>query len=348
MLENYRPSMELVKLIGEIDEFKGAWKSLSSISPERLASLKKVATIESIGSSTRIEGASLSNEEVDRILSGLNTQSFHSRDEQEVAGYSSLMQTIYENWKSIPLTENHVKQLHRTLLQFTHKDDRHRGNYKTVENSVEARDEDGRRIGVIFQTASPFETPFMMTELFYWLETVTQKSEIHPLLIIGAFVVRFLAIHPFQDGNGRLSRCLTTLLLLKAGYLYVPYSSLEGVIEANKEQYYLALRQTQVTLRSDEPNWEPWLSFFLRSLKRQLQKLTEKIERAQILQGELPALSIRIMELVREQGSVKSTELITLTGEKRSTVLLRLKELVQDGHLKRNGKGPATWYTLPR
>ena len=162
------------------------------------------------------------------------------------------------------------------------------------------------------------------------------------------FNVCFLAIHPFQDGNGRISRCLTTLLLLKFGYLYVQYSSLESVIEDNKENYYAALRQTQTTLETSEPNWEPWLIFFLKAMQKQKNKLKEKIERAQILQGDLPPLSIKILELAREQGSVKSSDLVSLTGESRSTVLARVNDLVMNGKLKRNGKGPATWYTLPR
>jgi len=348
MFENHRISMQSVKLIGELDEFKGSWQSISAISPERLATLKHVATIESIGSSTRIEGSSLSNDEVEKVLSGLSTTSFGSRDEEEVAGYRDLMETIFNNWQNIPLTENHLKQLHKTLLQYSQRDDRHRGEYKRINNNVEARDENGRTLGIIFATASPFDTPFKMTALFEWLNTEIEKKEIHPLFIAGVFNVCFLAIHPFQDGNGRLSRCLTTLLLLKFGYLYVPYSSLESVIEANKENYYAALRQTQTTLETQEPNWEPWLIFFFKAMQKQKNKLKEKIERAQILQGDLPSLSIKILELVREQGSVKSSDLVILTGESRRTVLARVNDLVVNGKLRRNGKGPATWYTLPR
>lgn len=348
MFENHRISMQSVKLIGELDEFKGSWQSISAISPERLATLKHVATIESIGSSTRIEGCSLSNAEVEKVLSGLSTTSLASRDEEEVAGYRDLMEAIFSNWQNIPLTENHLKQLHKTLLQYSGRDDRHRGEYKKISNNVEARDENGRTLGIIFVTASPFETPFKMTALFDWLNTEIERKEIHPLFIAAVFNVCFLAIHPFQDGNGRLSRCLTTLLLLKFGYLYVQYSSLESVIEDNKENYYAALRQTQTTLETSEPNWEPWLIFFLKAMQKQKNKLKEKIERAQVLQGDLPPLSIKILELAREQGSVKSSDLVSLTGESRSTVLARVNDLVMNGKLKRNGKGPATWYTLPR
>lgn len=345
-LENYRPSLQIVRLIGELDEFKGSWRSLSRISPERLAILKKIATIESIGSSTRIEGASLTDAEVETLLSGLKSHSFRSRDEEEVAGYAEVMNTIFENWQDIPLTENHIKQLHGILLKFSQKDESHKGKYKTVPNHVEAFDEHGKRLGVVFKTASPFDTPYKMTELVSSTEEYLKRSEIHPLFTIGEFCVRFLAIHPFKDGNGRLSRALTTLLLLKAGYIYVPFSSLESVIEANKEGYYLSLRKSQGTLDSESIDRDSWLLFFLKCLQKQKAALNEKIQREKILQGQLPALSIQILELARQHGSLKSSDIEQLTNESRSTIRLRLNDLVATGQLSRNGKGPATWYTL--
>lgn len=184
-----------------------------------------------------------------------------------------------------------------------------------------------------------------MTALVEKINTAIAKAEIHPLIVIAAFVVEFLAIHPFKDGNGRLSRCLTTLLLLKAGYVYVPYSSLESVIEGNKERYYLALRRTQTTLKEVEPNWEEWIAFFLQALKQQKTKLEEKIRRERLLQKDLPSMSIRILELAREHGSIKSSEIQEILQESRSTIRLRLNELVASGHLAKHGKGPSTWYT---
>ena len=161
---------EILKLIAEIDEFKGAWAAIGRISPERLTSLRRVATIESIGSSTRIEGAKLSDREIERLLTGLETKEFASRDEQEVAGYAAVMETVFVHCHEIPLTENHVKQLHRDLLQFSSKDERHRGAYKTLNNHVEAIGPDGESLGVVFQTASPFDTPRLMTELVQWTQ----------------------------------------------------------------------------------------------------------------------------------------------------------------------------------
>jgi Fic family protein len=164
-LQTYRPSLEILRLVAELDEFKGMWRLLSNISPERLAALKHVATIESIGSSTRIEGAALSDQDVEKLLSGIRKKSFRSRDEQEVAGYADVMDTVFQHWQDIPLTENHIKQVHRDLLKHSSKDDRHRGNYKTVPNNVEAFGPNGESLGIVFKTVSPFDTPYKMTEL---------------------------------------------------------------------------------------------------------------------------------------------------------------------------------------
>src|ERR1022692_2169013 len=252
---------EMLDIIAELDEFKGAWRALSTLAPERLSALRRVATIESIGSSTRIEGSKLSDRDVEKLLSNLEVKSFDTRDAQEVAGYAETMELIFQSWKEIALTENHVKQLHRDLLKYSEKDAHHRGEYKTQSNSVAAFDETGKQIGIVFETATPFDTPRLRTEAVGWARERMGTRQVHPLLVTAIFIVVFLEIHPFQDGNGRLSRILTTLLLLRAGYAYVPYSSLESVIEHSKEGYYIALRQTQGTIRTDTPNWQPWVLF---------------------------------------------------------------------------------------
>ena len=161
-IEHIVISSEILKLISEIDEFKGKWKATQDLAPDRLSSLQRIATIESVGSSTRIEGAELCNEEVEKLLSKLEHQSFTSRDEQDVAGYADTMSMVFEGYESILLTENHLKQLHGELLKYSTKDENHRGSYKTVENSVEAFNAEGKSMGVVFQTATPFETPAMM------------------------------------------------------------------------------------------------------------------------------------------------------------------------------------------
>jgi Fic family protein len=335
---------EILKLIAEIDEFKGAWTALGRISPERLTALRRVATIESIGSSTRIEGAKLTDKEVERLLTGLEMTKLASRDEEEVAGYADAMETVFANSENIPLTENHIKQLHRDLLKYSSKDERHRGEYKTNNNHVESFGPDGKSLGIIFETATPFDTPRMMTQLVGWTHANLETEDLHPLITIALFIVEFLAIHPMQDGNGRLSRILTTLLLLRAGYAYVPYSSLESVIEQSKSAYYLNLRQTQTTIWTKSPNWQPWLTFFLKSLQQQKARLEKKIERERLIIGDLPELSVQILELCRERGRVTVAEAATSTGASRNTIKDHLKALTRAGHIEQHGAGRGSWY----
>ncbi len=336
----------VLKLIAEIDEFKGAWAAIGRISPERLTALRRVATIESIGSSTRIEGARLSDREVEALLAGLEVKEFASRDEEEVAGYAETMETVFAHFKEIALTENHIKQLHRDLLQYSSKDERHRGEYKTHDNHVEAFGPDGEGLGIVFATAAPVDTPRLMTELVEWTTESFESGDLHRLIVIAVFVVVFLAIHPFQDGNGRLSRILTTLLLMRAEYSYVPYSSLESVIERSKDAYYLGLRQTQGTLRTKEPDWQPWLTFFLRALQKQKARLEKKIERERLILGDLPELSAKILELCREHGRVTVAEVVKVTGANRNTVKDHLKALTKAGHIEPHGAGRGSWYGL--
>jgi Fic family protein len=346
-IDTIRITPEILRLIAEIDEFKGAWRALGTLAPERLSALRRVATIESIGSSTRIEGSKLSDRDVERLLANLEIKSFATRDEQEVAGYAEVTDLVFRAWNDISISENHVRQLHRDLLVHSEKDAWHRGNYKTASNSVAAFDEDGRQIGIVFETATPFDTPRLMRELVDWLTSERANGRLHPLLVIAVFTVVFLEIHPFQDGNGRLSRILTTLLLLQAGYAYVPYSSLESVIEQNKEGYYLALRQTQGTIRSASPDWQPWLIYFLRALQQQMKRLARKIEREKIVLSSLPDLSLRILDHARTHGRVSTGDMIKLTGASRNTLKQQFRQLVDKGHLVRQGGGRTTWYTLP-
>lgn len=337
---------EILNLISGIDEFKGAWRALGTLAPNRLSALRRVATIESIGSSTRIEGSKLTDREVEQLLYNLEIKSFATRDEQEVAGYAELMDLVFASWRDIPFTENHLKQLHQVLLRHSEKDAWHRGHYKTNANSVAAFDETGAQIAIVFQTASPFDTPRLMAELMDWVNEERETSRLHPLLVIALCVVVFLEIHPFQDGNGRLSRVLTTLMLLKAGYAYVPYSSLESVVEQSKEAYYVALRQTQGTIRTQTPDWQPWLTYFLRSLAQQVRRLEKKIDREKIVLAAMPELQLQVVEFVREHGRITIGAAIKLTGASRNTLKQHFRSLVERGTLNQRGSGRGVWYDL--
>ncbi|MBR3502381.1 MAG: Fic family protein [Alphaproteobacteria bacterium] len=339
-LKNIRITPEMLNIITEVDEFKGSWNA-SEHQPDKYKHLKKIATIESIGSSNRIEGNTLTDKQVETVLANLKRQSFTSRDEQEVAGYAELMEDIFENYEVIPFNENYIKQLHKILLSYSDKDERHRGEYKTLANSVAAFDADGKEIGIVFETATPFDTPQLMRELVQETREQLEDKFIHPLIMIGLFVVHFLAIHPFQDGNGRMSRALTTLLLLKNGYSYVPYSSMEGIIEENKASYYKALRNSQKTFKTDDVNYDYWLNFFLRTVQKQVLRLKQKMN--QTATG-LTLTENKIMDLFDEQKQWTTSEMAKTLNMNTATLKKAVGELVKKGYLIKNGTTRGAWY----
>jgi len=273
-------SQEIVQKIAKIDEFKGLWKGSLRLSPQTLGRLKRSVLITSTGASTRIEGSRMSDKEVARLIQGLKSTSPKGRDAQEVAGYADLLGRIFDNWKTLKITEGQILHFHKILLNFSEKDKMHKGNYKTSENKVVMRKEDGTEI-VIFEPTPPYLTKKEMDDVLYWLNGEMKKGETHPLIIIANFIFEFLAIHPFRDGNGRLSRALTTLLLLQFGYTYVPYVSLDEIIEEKKIDYYLALRKTQSKHKTKKEDITPWLNFLLDALLEQVKRAKSIMEEDQ-------------------------------------------------------------------
>ncbi|MBW1744045.1 MAG: Fic family protein [Deltaproteobacteria bacterium] len=334
----------IIRLIAEIDEFKGYWKGMQALSRDLLATYRVLATIESIGSSTRIEGARLSDREVSSLLKEIDIRSFRTRDEQEVAGYAKALELIQDQSEAIELTENNIKYLHKVLLQFSEKDQWHLGEYKKHPNHVAMLDAAGNEIGVIFETASPLQTPLLMTSLVERTQFFLADDDRHPLIAIADFVVRFLAIHPFQDGNGRLSRALTNLLLLRGGYEFVRYSSHERIVEGNKDKYYATLRKTQAEHLNEHEISPGWVEFFLEMLRKQKDELLAKIEREE--KGRpLPELSAKILDLAREYGRVSVAFLTNALGANRNTIKKHLQQLVAKQKLVRQGKGRGTFYS---
>lgn len=345
-LKSVKISTEMLSIIAQIDEFKGAWNVLQNRTPERLTALKKIATIESVGSSNRIEGNKLTDKEVETILSNIKRQSFATRDEQEVIGYAKLMDDIFDNYEVIPFNENYIKQLHQILLSYCDKDEAHRGEYKKLSNTVMAFDAQGKEIGIVFETSTPFETPEQMRALVNQTRELMEDNALHPIILIALFIVHFLAIHPFQDGNGRLSRALTTLLLLKTGYSYVPYTSMETIIEESKAGYYKALRQTQTTFKSSV-DYEPWLMFFLKAMQKQKLRLENKINIEKPTDTSMSLLAVNILELFDLEKRLTTPDIAKRLSANQATVKKTLADLVKAGVLVKNGSTRGAWYEKP-
>ncbi len=328
-----------------VESYNVLWKSKASELPSSLlVQLRNIGAFESIGSSNRIEGNTLTDKEIEEILQGLKTTSFKNRDEEEVGGYSEVLDTIYSRYDQIPLTENYIKQLHGMLLRYVGKDERHRGEYKTIENSVAAFDNTGKEIGIVFRTPSPFETPIMMQQLVAETNELLSTALYPKLIVIALFIVHFLAIHPFQDGNGRMSRILTNYLLLRCGYSYVPYYSLEKIIEENKAAYYRALRQTQVSFKTDSPDYRPWIDFFSSILVKQTEMLEEKIS-AYKKGGVLKTDEQIVLDIIRSTPrGIQFAGINNACDMKENSIRRVLKTLLEQGFIEKTGTGKGTWY----
>ena len=332
------------KLLNQIDEIKGRWVGGATLNPQALGRLKKSTLITSTGASTRIEGAKLSDEDIEKMMRGLTMQKFSNRDKQEVRGYYELLDNVFNSWKHIPFSESTIQHFHKELLKYVDKDKLHRGEYKKVENKVRMVNDAGKSIGILFDTTPSFLTPKKMLELMEWVKENLETKEFHPILVIGNFLVEFLNIHPFQDGNGRISRILTNLLLLKYGYPYMPYVSHEKLIEDNKADYYVALRRSQKTIKKENGDITEWLEFLLKILLEQAKQALDLLskENIEILLSPKQLIVWKYIELVSEAtpGEIsKATKVTRPTVSQALSVLLRLKKI------QRIGQGRTTRYS---
>jgi len=333
----------ILERISEIDKIKSHWSAGVRLDPQILAGLKKSVLITSTGASTRIEGAKLSDEDIERMMRGISIQKFSNRDGQEVRGYHELLSNVFENWQSIPFSESTIKFFHRELLKYAEKDELHRGNCKHKENKVAMISPVGGDMRILFDTTSPYLVAKEMQELVEWTQEALTDKKLHPLLVIGNFVVEFLKIHPFEDGNGRLSRVLTNLLLLQNGYLYMPYVSHEKLIEDNKPEYYVALRQSQKTFGTENENLAPWLNFFLMILLDQSKRAAVLISKEEIdkLLSRQQQIVWKHLEGVHEATPL---EISKATGVPRPTVSQAITKLLKLKRIERVGVGRATRY----
>lgn len=331
--------------IVKIEELKGRWSAGVNLSPQILNRLKKSVLVTSTGASTRIEGARLNDEDVEKLLRGLDIQKFTDRDKQEVRGYFELLENVFNSWSSIKFSENTIKHFHKELLKYVEKDKFHRGEYKQRENKVLMINAKGESVGILFDTTPAYLTPSSMHDLVEWTKKCFQEKKYHPLLITANFLVEFLNIHPFQDGNGRLSRILTNLLLLKAGYQYMPYVSHEKLIEDNKPDYYLSLRTSQKTLRSENQDINSWLSFFLSIILKQSQ-IAVSLLSAENIEKTLSPNQLKVWQYLQKVNEATPLEISKNAGVARPTVNQVMNKLVKLKQVQRLGLGRSTRYRL--
>lgn len=332
-------------LISQIDELKGQWKMGANMSPQILSTLKRSVIVASSGASTRIEGARLTDEQVAKLLKGLKIKKLITRDEQEVAGYAELLTNVFDSYKKLELSESTIKHFHSELLKYSEKDIRHRGEYKFGSNRVEAKDANGNLIGILFDPTPPHLVGKEMSELLGAALDLLNKKKIHPLIIIGNFIFEFLSIHPFQDGNGRTSRVLTNLLLLKSGYEYMPYVSHEKFIEDNKNEYYLALNKSQKTWKTNKEDISPWLLFFLNILLKQTQMAIGLLTKESI-ENLLSEKQLAVWNYFNKHDIVTPKNLRDDLKTAGPTVVQILNKLLEMKKIERIGEGRATRYKI--
>jgi Fic family protein len=343
---DFSTNQRIIQLISYIDGFKGKWNFVENKENRYLKELRKIATIESIGSSTRIEGATLTNKEVEELLNDIKITKLKSRDEQEVIGYYEVLELIYDNYSDIQLSESYLKQLHQILLRYSNKDERHRGTYKFLSNKVVATYPTGEQ-RTIFATTEPALVAAEIQELMVWTNEQLEQNNIHQLIVIGSFIYDFLSIHPFQDGNGRLSRLLTTICLLKKDYAFIQYISFENHIEQHKKAYYEALMNGQKNRGTDTERIDLWLIFFLESLKTLTEKLEQKYNVFKSKGGYLNDRQKLIKDFIKNTQPVKIGDLAKQLSEINLNTLKKDLQYLRDEQvLTIIGKGKGTVYFL--
>ena len=337
---NLELNWSLLKKLNQIDRFDASWSSLEKVEGDKLKQLKMISTVKSVGASTRIEGSPLLDPDVERLIANVNTLKLEDRHQQEVAGYFQTLDLIAEVFDGIEISTNALKHLHNLLLAFSFKDVWHKGDFKQHSNAVEAHYPDGTS-QIIFRTTPPgFETEDAVNKIINWYH---EKNDIHPLIRSAVFVYEFVTIHPFQDGNGRLSRLLTTLLLLQTGYVWIQYISFEHEIEKRKSEYYRVLRFCQ----SNRPHEaiDQWIEFFLDCLCTIQKELSEKMK-SKLYGISLAPKEMIILQVIEANPGLRSGEVALKLRYPISTVKRLIAKLVNRELLVKHGRGAGTNYEV--
>lgn len=340
---------EVFALLSKIDAVKQSWNITGNLQPRMIQRLTQSVIITSTGASNRIEGNQLTDDEVEQLYKKLPIQKLKTRDEQEVGGYLESMEFVFSNFMDLSITASMILHLHHQMLRHSSKDERHRGQYKFGSNKVQAMDQSGNVIGVIFDPTPPHLVSKEMQELIEWYEWAQEDGKKHPLILVANFIFEYLAIHPFQDGNGRTSRLLTNLMLLRTGYQFTTLVSHEKLIEQSKADYYLALNQTQKTWKTDEEDISSWLLFFLKIVHQQAElalDILQRDDRESLLSENQQA----ILDWVRQSESKTFTrkDLIEAFELPARTIEESVKRLLGYQFIERMGAGRATRYRYLR
>lgn len=343
---DFATTQRIIQKIGQIDQFKGEWKNIDQEDNKYLKELRKIATIQSIGSSTRIEGSSLSDAEIASLIKNMKVNKLQTRDEQEVAGYYDTLDTILSSYEHIDISISNIHSLHNLLLKYSGKDTRHRGQFKELTNQVVATYPDGTA-RVIFKTTEPYLVSKEMDDLVKWTNESLASKAVHPLMVIGTFVYEFLSIHPYQDGNGRLSRLLTNLLLLNADYKFVQYVSLEHIVEGKKADYYQALMKGQKDRYSANERIDRWLLFFFDCLLELINKLERKVVDFKQLGGYLNDRQRDVLTYIQNNQPVKIGDISkNLSQYSIASLKKDLQYLVKELEIEKLGENKATIYII--
>lgn len=333
---------EIVAQLTAIHEFKGEQNLFIESKSDTLNSLLEIAKIQSTEASNKIEGIYTSNERLKNLV--LNKTMPKTRSEQEIAGYRDVLATIHDSYEFIPVRPSIILQLHRDLYKFSGKSIG--GAYKNSDNIIAEEDAEGNRF-VRFQPLPAWETPEAIEQICNAFNDVMSRGEADPLLIIPMFILDFLCIHPFNDGNGRMSRLLTLLLLYKAGYIVGKYISIEKVIETSKDTYYEALQSSSQDWHEEKNDYAHFVRYMLGVI---LSAYREFSERVKVLTTSGMSKPDRIREIIKDTlGKITKTEIMHKCPDiSQVTIQRTLNELVKNGNIIKIGGGRYTSYVWNR
>ncbi len=329
--------LEVLSLIAGIYKYAGKQELYLKQRPDELEKLVEIAKVQSTEASNAIEGIVTTNTRIRQLVEEKTTPK--NRDEAEIAGYRDVLNIIHESFDVIPITKNYILQLHKIL--YSHMNNPIAGRTKTVQNYISATYPDGRT-EVLFTPLDPFETPVALERICEEYNRVIGNLEIEPLIVIPVFIHDFLCIHPFNDGNGRMSRLLTTLLLYRSGFYVGRYISLEAKIAQNKDLYYEALKKAQNGWHEGEEDVVPFIKYLLGTILAAYKDFEDRFE---IIGEKMPALEMVRKATENKIGKFSKQDIRELCPSLSiSSIEGSLRTLVEEGELMRGGSGKATYY----